>query len=160
VKGRRETESRCNYKAAPHGVGTLKRVDDRPLLPRNRITRRVLGYCAPCPKTRTNKLDATTAKRDRLVRIFVVDDSATARAALKSALEGRADWVVVGEAVDGHHALATFHLHTPHLTLMEDARQFRILGVTPLACFGSMLKIFAEIDFSDCSRSEEIVVSG
>jgi DNA-binding NarL/FixJ family response regulator len=57
--------------------------------------------------------------RDRLVRIFVVDDSATARAALKSALEGRADWVVVGEAVDGHHALATFHLHTPHLTLMD-----------------------------------------
>jgi CheY-like chemotaxis protein len=54
-----------------------------------------------------------------LVRIFVVDDSATARAALKSALEGRADWVVVGEAVDGHHALATFHLHTPHLTLMD-----------------------------------------
>jgi len=54
-----------------------------------------------------------------LVRIFVVDDSATARAALKSAVEERADWVVVGEAVDGHHALATFHLHTPHLTLMD-----------------------------------------
>jgi chemotaxis response regulator CheB len=35
-----------------------------------------------------------------LVRIFVVDDSATARAALKSALEGRADWVVVAEAVE------------------------------------------------------------
>jgi DNA-binding NarL/FixJ family response regulator len=64
-------------------------------------------------------MDATTAKRDRLVRIFVVDDSAMARAALKSALEGRADWVVVGEAVDGHHALATFHLRTPHLTLMD-----------------------------------------
>ncbi len=71
------------------------------------------------PKARTNELDATTAQRDRLVRIFVVDDSATARAALKSALEGRADWVVVAEAVDGHHALATFHLHTPHLTLMD-----------------------------------------
>jgi DNA-binding NarL/FixJ family response regulator len=80
---------------------------------------RFLGYCAPRAKTRTNELDATTAKRDHLVRIFVVDDSATARAALKSALEGRGDWVVVGEAVDGHHALATFHLHTPHLTLMD-----------------------------------------
>ena len=26
---------------------------------------------------------------------------------------------VVGEAFDGHHALATFHLHTPHLILMD-----------------------------------------
>jgi DNA-binding NarL/FixJ family response regulator len=54
-----------------------------------------------------------------LVRIFIVDDSATARAALKSALEQRSDWIVVGEACNGHHALATFHLHTPHLTLMD-----------------------------------------
>jgi DNA-binding NarL/FixJ family response regulator len=54
-----------------------------------------------------------------LVRIFVVDDSATARAALRAALEQRAEWVVVGEACNGHHALATFHLHTPHLTLID-----------------------------------------
>jgi DNA-binding NarL/FixJ family response regulator len=26
---------------------------------------------------------------------------------------------MVGEAVNGHHELATFHLHTPHLTLMD-----------------------------------------
>lgn len=57
--------------------------------------------------------------RVRLVRIFIVDDSATARAALKTALEQRAEWTVVGEAFSGHHALATFHLHTPHLTLMD-----------------------------------------
>lgn len=54
-----------------------------------------------------------------MVRIFIVDDSATARAALKTALEQRSEWVVVGEAFDGHHALATFHLHTPHLTVMD-----------------------------------------
>jgi DNA-binding NarL/FixJ family response regulator len=54
-----------------------------------------------------------------LVRIFVVDDSATARAALRAALEQRSDLVVVGEAFDGRHALATFHLHAPHLTLMD-----------------------------------------
>jgi DNA-binding NarL/FixJ family response regulator len=96
-----------------------RRVDDRPLYPVIRIPRQVFGVLRATRQPRTNKLDATTAKRDRLVRIFVVDDSATARAALKSAVEGRADWVVVGEAVDGHHALATFHLHTPHLTLMD-----------------------------------------
>jgi DNA-binding NarL/FixJ family response regulator len=54
-----------------------------------------------------------------LVRIFIVDDSATARAALRTVLEQRSEWVVVGEAFDGHHALATFHLHTPHLTVMD-----------------------------------------
>jgi DNA-binding NarL/FixJ family response regulator len=54
-----------------------------------------------------------------LVRIFIVDDSDAARAALRTALEQRSDWVVVGEACNGHHALATFHIHTPHLTLMD-----------------------------------------
>jgi DNA-binding NarL/FixJ family response regulator len=38
---------------------------------------------------------------------------------MKAALEQRSEWVVVGEAFDGHHALATFHLHTPHLTIMD-----------------------------------------
>src|ERR1700684_1428849 len=42
-----------------------------------------------------------------------------ARAALKTALEQRPEWVVVGEAYNGHHALATFHHHTPHLTVMD-----------------------------------------
>jgi DNA-binding NarL/FixJ family response regulator len=42
-----------------------------------------------------------------------------ARAALKTALEQRPEWTVVGEAFSGHHALATFHLHAPHLTLMD-----------------------------------------
>ena len=54
-----------------------------------------------------------------MVRIFIVDDSATARAALRAALEQRPDWVVVGEAFDGQHALTTFPLHMPHLTLMD-----------------------------------------
>jgi DNA-binding NarL/FixJ family response regulator len=54
-----------------------------------------------------------------LVRIFIVDDSATARAALKTVLEQHSEWAVVGEAFDGQHALATFHLHTPHLTVMD-----------------------------------------
>ena len=54
-----------------------------------------------------------------MVRIFLVDDNATARAALRAALEQRSDCVVVGEAYSGDHALATFHLHTPHLTLMD-----------------------------------------
>ena len=54
-----------------------------------------------------------------MVRIFLVDDSHQARAALRAALEQRSEWSVVGEAYDGQHALATFHLHMPHLTLMD-----------------------------------------
>jgi DNA-binding NarL/FixJ family response regulator len=54
-----------------------------------------------------------------LVSIFIVDDSPTARAALKTALEQRSEWVVVGEAWNGRHAIATFHEHMPHLTLMD-----------------------------------------
>ena len=57
-----------------------------------------------------------------MVRIFLVDDSAQARAALRAALEQRSEWSVVGEAYDGQHALATFHLHMPHLTLMDFIR--------------------------------------
>ena len=54
-----------------------------------------------------------------MFRIFVVDDSAEARAGLKHVLEQRDQWVVVGEAYNGRHALATFLGHAPHLTLMD-----------------------------------------
>jgi DNA-binding NarL/FixJ family response regulator len=54
-----------------------------------------------------------------LVGIFIVDDSATARAALRTALQQRPEWVVVGEAWNGRHAIATFREHMPHLTLMD-----------------------------------------
>src|ERR1700735_5627782 len=66
-----------------------------------------------------SKVASQRRKEFRLVRIFLVDDNATARAALRAALEQRSDCVVVGEAYSGDHALATFHLHTPHLTLMD-----------------------------------------
>jgi DNA-binding NarL/FixJ family response regulator len=54
-----------------------------------------------------------------VLRIFLVDDSATARRALKAALQRRSEWVVVGEAHNGRHALDTFHHHMPHITVMD-----------------------------------------
>jgi DNA-binding NarL/FixJ family response regulator len=54
-----------------------------------------------------------------MVRIFLVDDNAQARAAIKAALEQRSEWVVVGEAYNGRHAVATFLDHKPHVTLMD-----------------------------------------
>lgn len=54
-----------------------------------------------------------------MFRIFIVDDNAQARAGIKAALEQRSEWVVVGEACNGRHALATFLDHAPHLTLMD-----------------------------------------
>jgi DNA-binding NarL/FixJ family response regulator len=38
---------------------------------------------------------------------------------MRAALEQRLECVVVGEAFDGQHALETFHLHMPHITLMD-----------------------------------------
>lgn len=54
-----------------------------------------------------------------LIRIFVVDDSAIFRTQLRKLLEGRPGWEVVGEAVNGRHAVDTFHEHMPHVTVMD-----------------------------------------
>jgi hypothetical protein len=39
-----------------------------------------------------------SGERGSVVRVFLVDDSAAARSALKAALQRRSEWVVVGEA--------------------------------------------------------------
>jgi DNA-binding NarL/FixJ family response regulator len=54
-----------------------------------------------------------------LLRIFLVDDNAMARAAVKMALQQHSDWVVVGEASDGRQALETFRTYAPHVTVMD-----------------------------------------
>ena len=54
-----------------------------------------------------------------LLRIFLVDDNAMARAAVKMTLQKHSDWVVVGEASDGRQALETFPNYAPHLTVMD-----------------------------------------
>jgi DNA-binding NarL/FixJ family response regulator len=54
-----------------------------------------------------------------LLRIFLVDDNAMARAAVKMALQQHAGWVVVGEASDGGQALETFRTYAPQVTVMD-----------------------------------------
>lgn len=54
-----------------------------------------------------------------MIRIFLVDDSALARAAVKAVLHQHSEWVVVGEAWNGRHAVETFLHHMPHLTVMD-----------------------------------------
>ena len=56
---------------------------------------------------------------ESVVRIFLVDDSAMIRAHLRSILERRSEWVVVGEAEDGRSAVETFSEHAPNVTLMD-----------------------------------------
>jgi len=48
-----------------------------------------------------------------------VDDNATARSIIKSALQQHSEWVVVAEASDGRQALEKFRAHTPQLTVMD-----------------------------------------
>jgi DNA-binding NarL/FixJ family response regulator len=54
-----------------------------------------------------------------LLRIFLVDDNAVARNAIKAALQRHWDWVVVAEARDGREALETFSDVRPELTVMD-----------------------------------------
>jgi DNA-binding NarL/FixJ family response regulator len=54
-----------------------------------------------------------------LLRIFLVDDNAMARSAIKAALQQHSEWVVVGEASSGRQALETFRRHQPQLTVMD-----------------------------------------
>lgn len=56
-----------------------------------------------------------------MLRIFLVDDNAIARGAIKAALQRRSEWVVVGEASSGRQALETFRRHQPQLTLVDFA---------------------------------------
>ena len=56
-----------------------------------------------------------------MLRIFLVDDNAMARTAVKAALEQRSEWVVVAEASNGRQALETFRRHRPQLTIMDFA---------------------------------------
>jgi DNA-binding NarL/FixJ family response regulator len=54
-----------------------------------------------------------------VVRILVVDDNAMIRSCLRTVLEKRDEWVVVGEAEDGRRALEKWNEHSPQLTVMD-----------------------------------------
>ena len=54
-----------------------------------------------------------------LLRIFLVDDNAMARAAIKAALQRHLEWVVVGEACNGQEALDRFPRFRPQITVMD-----------------------------------------
>ena len=54
-----------------------------------------------------------------MLRIFLVDDNATARGSIKAALQQHSEWVVVGEACNGRQALDNFLAHQPQVTVMD-----------------------------------------
>jgi DNA-binding NarL/FixJ family response regulator len=54
-----------------------------------------------------------------LLRIFLVDDNATVRTALRVLLERQDEWIVVGEADSGQDALRTFNDYRPNVTVMD-----------------------------------------
>jgi DNA-binding NarL/FixJ family response regulator len=54
-----------------------------------------------------------------LVRIFLVDDNAMMRSQLRTVLEKREDWVVVGEAENGCRALEKWRETSPQLIVMD-----------------------------------------
>ena len=54
-----------------------------------------------------------------MLRIFLVDDNAMTRVAIKAALQRHPDWDVVGEACSGPEAVETFPRYRPELTVMD-----------------------------------------
>ena len=54
-----------------------------------------------------------------MVRIFLAEDNPMVRALLRSALESRQGWKVVGEAEDGRRALETWNEHAPSVTVLD-----------------------------------------
>ncbi len=60
-----------------------------------------------------------TERKNRVVRIFLVDDNAMIRSHLKSVLEKQDEWVVVGEAEDGRLAVERFNEVSPQITVMD-----------------------------------------
>jgi DNA-binding NarL/FixJ family response regulator len=60
-----------------------------------------------------------SAKRPSQARLLIVDDHELARAGLRSMLAGERDLEVVGEAADGHQALAVCRRLRPDLVLMD-----------------------------------------
>jgi CheY-like chemotaxis protein len=69
-----------------------------------------------CPRLAESSV---STKEAILLRIFLVDDNAMARAAVKMALQRHPGWVVVGEASDGGQALETFRTYAPQVTVMD-----------------------------------------
>jgi two-component system, NarL family, response regulator len=64
----------------------------------------------------------------RSIRVLVVDDHPIVRQGLVSILEDEPDMAIVGQASDGHEAIAQFRLHQPDVVLL-DLRMPQLGGV-------------------------------
>lgn len=64
----------------------------------------------------------------KTIRVLIVDDHPIVRQGLVSILEEEHDMEVVGQAADGHEAIAQFHLHQPDVVLL-DLRMPQLGGV-------------------------------
>src|SRR5208283_2125044 len=60
-----------------------------------------------------------TARRPVVIRVVLADDQALVRGGFRSLLDARDDIDVVGEAADGHEAVALAKQHRPDVVLMD-----------------------------------------
>lgn len=52
-------------------------------------------------------------------KILIVDDNEYIRRGIRSSIETRTDWVVVGEAENGKHAVTLVATHKPHMVILD-----------------------------------------
>ncbi len=57
--------------------------------------------------------------RGRMLRILIADDHDVVRAGLRSVLEARAEWIVVGEARDGKEAIQLANQTKPDIAIID-----------------------------------------
>jgi DNA-binding NarL/FixJ family response regulator len=87
----------------------------------------VYPHLSRCDRLKTFKqsrfekdgINATITGGIHVVRIFLVDDNAMIRSSLRSLLEKRKGWKVVGEAENGRRALEKWSESSPQVTVMD-----------------------------------------
>jgi two-component system, chemotaxis family, chemotaxis protein CheY len=52
-------------------------------------------------------------------KILIVDDNPSVRRAIRSSIEQRGEWIVVGEAENGKIAVLMVGTHKPHLVILD-----------------------------------------
>ena len=52
-------------------------------------------------------------------KVLIVDDNPSVRRAIRSSIEQRAEWIVVGEAENGKIAVVMVDTHKPHLVILD-----------------------------------------